>query len=545
MSNPSPVKSVTYEQWRAQVEKDLVAKNPKASFDKSYVLSTPEGIAVQPLYRAEDVAGLESASNLIRATRTAKGGWQWTPLEKPENCPGKDNALDPIGAILLKGAIEKTFAENFDEMAARIKKNPGTRQVAVTASVFHEAGGNAVQELAFALAASVNYIKELVARGFSADEAAKAIRVDFAVGVDFFMEVSKLRAFRLLWASMTEAFGCADKTAFIGCRTAMWDKTIFDHHVNLLRITTQAMSAVVGGCDTLVIRPFDGVDQDPTELGRRMSRNLHDMLADEFSLAQAIDPAGGSYYVEKLTAELAQKAWTLFQDIEAKGGMVAAVKSGQVQALVADAAKAKQKLVDSRRRVFLGTTLQPNLKDKLPSTEPGKCCPSQAEKSSAETAQKLERIRGAEDFETVRIAGDMFAEKNGGKRAQVFLARMGAPKQHKVRADFATGFMSIGGFEIAKGASGFATADEAAQAAAESGAAIAILCSTDDTYAELVPAFAKKLKELAPKTAILVAGAPGENEAAWREAGVNEFINIRSNVRATLTELQKLAGVIA
>ncbi|MDR1789995.1 MAG: methylmalonyl-CoA mutase family protein [Opitutaceae bacterium] len=544
MSTPAPAKAITYTDWRAQVEKDILAKNPKGSFEKSYVAKTSEGIAVQPLYTDADVAGLDAAASFIRASRLPKGGWQWTPLDKPETCPCEDPASDPVAALLLTGSLEKTFAANFDELAARVKNNPGARQAAVTACIYHEAAANAVQELAFALATAVAYTRELAARGIPAETALNAIRTEFAVGVDFFMEVSKLRAYRLLWANVAAAFNASAKTAFIGARTALWDKTVLDHHVNLLRLTTEAMSAVVGGCDTLLIRPFDGVGQEPTELGKRMSKNLHDLLADEFSLAQAMDPAGGSYYVEKLTDELARNAWKLFQDIEAKGGMIAAVKSGYVQSLVAAAAKEKQKLVDSRRRVFLGTTLQPNLKDKPPQTAPKPPCAA-AGQAAAETAEKLVRRRGAEDFETVRAAGDAFAAKNNGQRATVFLARMGPPKQHKARADFSTGFMSIGGFEIAKGASGFASADEAAQAAANSGAPIAILCSTDDTYPELVPAFAKKLKELSPKTAILVAGAPGENEAAWRAAGVNEFINIRSNVRTTLAQLQKLAGVIA
>jgi methylmalonyl-CoA mutase len=376
---------------------------------------------------------------------------------------------------------------------------------------------------------------------------------------------------------MTGAFG-ADAGAqkvFIAARTAAGDKTLYDPHVNLLRVTTQAFSAVVGGADAIDIRPYDEVTGASTELGERLSRNLHVILAEEFSLEHQIDPAGGAWYVEVLTEQLARKAWTLFQEVESRGGMAQAVLAGFPQSLVAKAAEDKQALVDTRRHPILGTTAQPNLREE-PRNAPRagaaavtrrKSVPKSIKSFSAlqvaaakrttlptlriawtqkreagPTAPALRPFRAAGGFETVRRTGDDFLTRTG-KRARVFLARMGPPKQHKARADFAAGFFAIAGFEIDDRKS-FATAEEAAAAAAASGAAIAVLCSTDNTYPQLAPVFARRIKAARPALVVVLAGHPGEREQEFRTAGFDEFIHLRSNVRTTLAQLQRLAGVL-
>jgi methylmalonyl-CoA mutase len=306
-----------------------------------------------------------------------------------------------------------------------------------------------------------------------------------------------------------------------------------------------------------------------------MSRNLHAILAEEFSFEHQIDPAGGAWYVEVLTAQLARKAWTLFQEVESRGGMAQAVLTGFPQSLVAKAAEDKQALVDTRRHPILGTTAQPNLREE-PRNAPRAGAVDRARRKSAPksiksfsalqaaaakrttlptlriawtqkreagpTAPALRLARAAGGFETVRRTGDDFLTRTG-KRARVFLVRMGPPKQHKARADFAAGFFAIAGFEI-DGRKSFATAEEAAGAAAASGAAIAVLCSTDDTYPQLAPVFARRIKAARPALVVVLAGHPGEREQEFRTAGFDEFIHLRSNVRATLAQLQRLAGVL-
>lgn len=488
---------------------------------------------------------------------------------------------DPLGWLLSHGSLPLALTSCFDDLAEGIREagiaGLSARTVGIGAQIWHESGADCVQELAFALATGAEYWRQLRDRDIAPGRIAAHTRLEFAVGVDFFMEIAKLRASRALWSRLARAFG-ADAEArkvFLAARTAARDKTVYDPHVNLLRITTQALSAALGGADAIDIRPFDEISGGPTELGERMSRNLHDILADEFCLAHQIDPAGGSWYVEVLTDQLARRAWGLFQEIEQQGGMAAAVVEGLPQRLVAGAAAGRQALVDTRRSPILGTTVQPDLREE-PRPEPQagpagvtrrRSVPKPIKSFSAlvsaavkrttlptlrvawaqkrdsgPTAVALTPFRAAEGFEAVRRAGDDFLARTGG-RARVFLARIGPAEQHKARADFSSGFFAAGGFEVDDKGS-FATAEEAADSAVASGAAVAVLCSTDGAYPEIAPVFARRIKAARPSLVVILAGHPGEHEAAFRAAGFDDFIHVRSNVRTTLSELQRLAGVL-
>jgi methylmalonyl-CoA mutase len=596
--------SATYADWRATVEQELKG----VPFEKRFVTRTPEGIDVQPLYRREDAAALKLTAALgeppyLRGTRRpGTRAWRWeawtgssehdfSPLPalavalagpKTDSSAGGSLVADPLGWLLSHGSLPMSLACCFDDLVDGMKEaakaGTFTRIAGVGAHIWHECGATAVQELAFALATGAEYWRWLLNCEITPGEIAARTQLSFAVGVDFFMEIAKLRAARVLWAKMTGAFG-ADAGAqkvFIAARTAAWDKTLYDPHVNLLRIITQALSAVVGGADAIDIRPYDEVTGAPTELGARLSRNLHAILAEEFSFENQIDPAGGAWYVEVLTEQLARKAWTLFQEVGKRGGMAKAVLAGYPQSLVARAAEDKQALVNTRRRPILGTTAQPNLREEPRSASPAvapavarrKSVPKSIKSFSAllaaaakrttlptlriawtqkrdsgPTAAALKPFRAAEGFEAVRRAGDDFLTRSG-RRAQVFLAKMGPAKQHKARADFASGFFAIAGFELDDRKS-FATAEEAADAAVASGAAIAVLCSTDDTYPQLAPVFAQRIKAARPALIVVLAGHPGEQEKEFRTTGFDEFIHLRSNVRATLTQLQRLAGVLS
>ena len=594
--------SATYADWRAAVELELKG----VPIEKKLIARTPEGIDVLPLYRREDAAvacpvSVPGESPYLRGTRSPseqKVRWEarthttvydFSPLPalavsiaSAERDSAAVLPADPLGWLLSHGSLPLTLTSCFDDLAEGIKEAEAAglpvRTVGIGAQIWHECGANAVQELAFALATGAEYWRQLLDRGISPAQVAARTQLEFAVGVDLFMETAKLRAARVLWSKLAHAFG-ADAEAqkvFMAARTATWDKTVYDPHVNLLRITTQTLSAILGGADAIDIRPFDEIAGEPTELGERMSRNLHDILAEEFCFEHQIDPAGGSWYVEVLTDQLARRAWGLFQEIEKQGGMAKAVEAGYPQQLVAKAAAEKQAMVDTRRRPILGTTVQPNLREE-PRPEP-KLVPAAGTKrksvpkpiksfsalvaaaakrttlptlrvawtqkrDSGPTVVALHPFRGAEGFEAVRRAGDDFLTRTG-KRARVFLAKIGPPKQHKARADFASAFFAVGGFEI-DGKKSFSTAEEAADAAVASGAAVAVLCSTDETYPELAPVFARRIKTAKPSLSVILAGHPGEREAEFRAAGFDDFIHIRSNVRTTLSQLQRLAGVLS
>jgi methylmalonyl-CoA mutase len=325
--------------------------------------------------------------------------------------------------------------------------------------------------------------------------------------------------------------------------TARWNLTRLDPHVNMLRVTTEALSAVMGGVDALHIAPFDSVSGPGSgeAFSRRIARNVHTLLAGEFGLDGPADPAGGSWCVESLTDELARKAWEIFQGYEALGGLAAALRSGAPQKLVAAAALEKARAAGARRMGLVGTNLFPNLRETP--------LPAAAVMAEVKAAEELKDVitpfrpfRAAAGFEALRDASAAFAARTGA-RPRVFLAKMGPVAQHKARADFAAGFFAPGGFEVSAKAS-FATAEEAARAACESGAQVVVLCSSDETYPELVPAFAKALRLTGSMQTLVQAGLPAEEtmRAVYTVAGVELFIHLRASVEDALANLLKKIG---
>ncbi|MDR0353560.1 MAG: acyl-CoA mutase large subunit family protein [Opitutaceae bacterium] len=514
---------------------------------------------------------------------------------------------DPLGELAARGALPAGIDALYDDLAVWTtwaeKNAPGLATIGVDASLWLEGGGNAVQELAFALAAGVEYLRALVRRGLAPAQIASRLRFTFAIGPQFFMEIAKLRAFRLLWTRAATAFGLepGQTPAKLHARTARWNKTVLDINVNMLRTTTEALSAVLGGVNSLHIAPYDEVMGAPDDFSRRISRNIHTLLAEEFHFTAPNDPAGGSFYIEKLTDELARKAWTLFQEVEKQGGLLAALKTGLPQTQVSGTAKNKTDGLDKRRIGLIGTNLFPNLKEKTPPARPATTPEFAATRAQAIKTRRpatmtlrlkftnfiLEKThhaekeldaaihaaaqgatigqlfaaihsgaqpdapvtpiaprRASESYETLRAASDTYAA-NHGARPRVFVAKMGPVLQHKARADFTAGFFATGGFEMIADET-FDTAEAAAQAAIASGAPIAVLASTDDTYPTLAPAFAKTVKTAKPTLKVILAGAPADEtlKTTYQKAGFDDFIHIRANNRGMLENLLKQLGAL-
>ncbi len=496
---------------------------------------------------------------------------------------------DPLGELAEQGTLPGSLASAYDALATWTKwseKNtPALATVGVNGAVWLEAGGNAVQELAFAIAAGVEYVRALSERGISPASVIPRLRFTFAVGPQFYLEISKFRAFRLLWSRVAQGFGVegAASRVRIHARTNRWNKTVLDPHVNMLRVTTEAFSAVLGGIDSLHIGPFDEVLGGSDEISRRIARNVHTLLSEEFHAIAPADPAGGSWLVEKTTDEFARKAWALFQDVEKQGGLAAALRAGYVQKLIATNAGEKDDAVSKRRLSLVGTNLFPNLKEKpiarsmidlaafaqtraseiksrRPAAPKVSATDFDAMVKAAESGATVGQLasltataadaaiaplafkRAGEGFEALRKAADALAKKNG-VRPKVFLAKIGPVKQHKPRADFSAGFFSVGGFE-ATGKEAFETAEAAAQAAAASGAPVVVLCSTDETYPVLVPAFAAALKAAKPGIVAILAGLPADAATieTYKKAGIDDFIHIRVNVREFLAKLLQQIG---
>ncbi|MDR2780505.1 MAG: acyl-CoA mutase large subunit family protein [Synergistaceae bacterium] len=457
---------------------------------------------------------------------------------------------DPIGAYLVHGSIPKSFPALMDETAETMirlaKKGSSLRTVLLRGAVYHDGGANAVQETAYVMASAIELIYALQERGLDIDDFARAVRFEFEAGSNFFMEIAKLRAARIVWARIAEEFsgGKPDaeslKASIFG-RTSFFTKTIYDPYVNMLRNSTEAFSAVVGGVDGLTVGCFDEAIKPGDEFSRRVARNSQIMLQEEFHLSGPIDPAGGSWYIESLTDSLAGKVWETIQDTQANGGMLACVKSGRVQNAVNEVLKERFKKLATRSDRAVGVNMYPNTAE---TPLAGATCG--ANKKTCAAGGDITPIlphHWTEQFEELRSRTEAYRDKTGDN-AKIFLANMGPVSQHKARADFITGFMEVANFEVLKN-DGFGTTDACADAACDIGADIAVICSTDATYPELAPPLARRIKEKKPSMKVFLAGAPSEEfKQSYIDAGVDDFISVRSNCLAVLSDIQKGKGMM-
>ncbi|MCO5255829.1 MAG: methylmalonyl-CoA mutase family protein [Lentimicrobium sp.] len=457
---------------------------------------------------------------------------------------------DPLSYVLLKGNYHTSREKDLGEVTELVEnygdKLPHFRLITINGHYFHNSGATLTQELAFALASGNEYMALLTSAGIPAGKAAESMIFVFATGGNYFMEIAKLRAARLLWARIVEQYQPASPESAkmrIHSVTANWNKTIYDPYVNMLRTTTEAMSAALGGADMITVLPFDLNYKEPDGFSMRMARNQQIILKEESSLDKVVDPAAGSYYIENLTASLADAAWRLFLEVEEKGGMTEAVQSGFIQNSVAASAAQKNAEIAARRTVMLGTNQYPNMTenmlDKIQTDE---------EEEDAEITdpvpvyKTMEPYRGADAFEDLRLATEIY-ESEEGHRPHVFLLATGNLAMRKARAGFSTNFFGCAGYKVTDNA-GFNTVDEGVKAALEAKADIVVLCSSDEEYADIAPTAARALKAARPEIQVVVAGFPKELVEQLKAAGVDEFIHVRTNVLETLYAFQQKLGVM-
>ena len=425
---------------------------------------------------------------------------------------------------------EKCFAK-IVSLIERTREYKHIRIVTVSAGIFSNAGSTIVEELAFALSAGNDYLARLTDAGVDADTAARKLRFSFSVTSNYFMEIAKFRAARMLWANIVKGYAPAKNCAckmMIHARTADWNQTVYDPYVNMLRGTTEAMSATIAGVHSLEVTPFDAAFENPTEFSKRIARNVELLLKNESHFDQVVDPAGGSYYVENLTHSIAAEAWKLFLEIEEKGGYTAAYKAGFVKERIAASAAAKDKAIATRRQTLLGANQYPNFTEVA-----DKAITAEAVTRKQAEGNTLAPYRGAMAFEEMRLHVD-----RSGKQPKAFMLTCGSLAMARARAQFSCNFFGCAGIRVQDNTF-FKSIEEGAKAALESKAEIVVVCAADDDYAEAAP----KVKELLGGKAILVvAGAPAcmpELEAQ----GITNFINVKSNVLETLKFYLKEMGI--
>ena len=453
--------------------------------------------------------------------------------------------FDPVSYLLVHGEYYISWENDLEEAAYLLgiirEKLPDFKVITINGHYFQNAGSSLVQELAFSLASACEYLACLTNRGLTVDEVAPYIQFSLCIGPNYFMEIAKLRAARLLWTRMVEQYQVKleeSSRLFIHATTALWNKSIYDPYVNMLRTTTEGMSAALGNADSVMILPFDMSYKESDEISRRIARNQQLVLKEESYLDKIVDPAAGSYYIENLTHSIAHHAWEMFKDVEARGGMMESIKSGFIQDEVERSRNQKMTDIALRKTILLGINQYPNLLETMADMV------ENAVESGfpvSSTYKKLAPFRVAAGFEEIRLTTERFVKK-GNKRPTVFLFTMGNLAVLRARAGFATNFFGCAGYEIIDNP-GFTTIDEGVESALSSGAEIVVVCSSDEEYPLIVPEISAKIKAARKPVRIVVAGFPKEYIEIFKSAGVDEFIHLRSNLIETLHDFQNKLGV--
>lgn len=421
---------------------------------------------------------------------------------------------------------------NFHELANLLKRSkpyPNFRCLVVRSHSFVNAGCTTTQELAFTLHKVSDYIEALLAERLTTTEIIDELVLHMAIGGDYFFEIAKLRALRILLDDILEFYQCKPQSIPIISSGSMWSKSFYDPNVNLLRNTSEAMSAILGGCDALMINPHDATYQQPTDFSRRVSLNIANVLKEESYFDKVADPASGSYYIENLTRSLVSSTLSLFREIEAKGGYITAFKNNIIQTKIKEQREKKEKEIGSRKRVFVGTNKYPEASDEhIVSAETLLNC--------AANVDLLPQQRATRIFEEMRSRTiDHF--KHTGNIPEVYLACFGNLAMRKARATFASDFFATAGFEIL-GEYFNHDVIQLANDAANSNADIVVLCSSDDDYANDAVQFAESLRSINENKILVLAGYPETLIESLKAAGFDEFIYVRSNAVEVLTAMQ-------
>jgi methylmalonyl-CoA mutase len=563
------------------------------------------------VYHLEDLAQLLRGVDLAATPIALEAGAAFLPTAAllvahwrragiaPDQARGAFNA-DPLAVLARDGElpipIEDALAQMAELAVWTARHCPHATSVRVGSAPYHHAGATAVQDIAFAVATGIDYLRSMEAAGLTVESAARQILFSFSLGTHHFLAIAKLRAARLLWSRVVEACGgsAAAGAMRIHARTSKRVLTRRDPYVNILRNTSALFAAVLGGCETITSVPFDAAVGLPSDFSRRVARNTPLVLQEEGHLHRVIDPAGGSWYLDSVTEKIAGMAWELLQEIESQGGMTPLLKQGWVLHEIDSAFAIREQNIARRKEGITGVSDFVDAaqnRDALAPPDPrvlrdaaslrvaglrrenpalhrlaGKASGAEdrfdaaiaAAAAGASLGQLAETLGFhrldcpritplaphpfAQPFEELRDASDRWRETQG-RRPTVFLAKFGSAAHHTARASYARGFFEAGGFAV-NGEQAFDDPQSAAKAFAESQAKIAVICSSDKLYPQVVPGAAAALKANGARTVVL-AGNPGSQQDAWQQAGVDRFIFIKCDVMATLRELLQEEGVLS
>ncbi len=576
-SHLSEFPPVSTEQWE-----HIIRENVKgAEYASKMIWHPEEGLAVKPYYRAEDLAGLQfldAAPGDFPYVRSARVTGDWLIREDfdiadPEEanraaCSAIAAGTEEIAfhhsklesssdlALLLVNldAVPVHFAglsqAAFELLIERLKIRPheasvstdldpladlgrsaeivrnspaGFRPFVIHADEFQEYAAGVIEEVGFVLSEAVDFVAEMQARGLGVDRIASSLSFSFATGPEFFVQIAKLRAFRMVWAKAVEIFGGTHKAGMapIHTRTAHWNKTIYDPHVNILRATTEVVSAILGGADSISCAPFDECYRQPDEDSRRLARNTQIVLKQEALLSRVADPLGGAYFVEVMTNSIASKAWKLLQELETAGGYQKALTACVIASVLDRRTSSREQAVDRRRRVLTGTNRFAD--------------PSEKALGRVDVLRIDSMPRAAQAFEALRLRTEQFIQHTGDQ-PRILLAEIGDARMRGARSQFACDFLACAGFSTS------IQQFEQAERIADSDADLIVLCSSDAEYLPIAGQLLPILRDRGSHTTVIIAGNPDTAEQL-RQLGVADFIHLRSNAVEILASLQQLIGI--
>ena len=484
---------------------------------------------------------------------------------------------DIVNHLALHGFLPCSMEQLLDEIALVTKQvlaqKLSLKTILIDSTVWNENGDSAVGDLCLTASVIVFYVEELKKRGLTPDDIFQQMTFIMAVKTDIFLEIAKLRSARYLFAKLAEAYEVKPENAkmMIHVQTSLYTKTIYDPWVNILRTSTEAFSAVVGGCDSLQITPFDATLGKPDDFSNRIALNQHHILLEEARLNAVNDPAGGSYYVENLTFELSQKAWDYFLAIEQQEGIIPCLTRGLIQDKAEESHVSRLKNIETRKDSIVGTSTFPNLREKklpkqsVPHPKPQSICANKEqipmqyellldridqfsldnfcrlyrEDEPSSLIHKMPKRRRSTTFEEIRTLVEKI-----NPRPACFVVNIGNVTSNKARVDFAISVFEPAGF-LTETNEGFPDLREAINFVINSPARYIVISSTDDQYPEIIPKFAKTVKENAPDKIIILAGYPKDHLTNFTKAGVDFYIYLRCNIVFTIQEILRRAGEIS
>lgn len=451
--------------------------------------------------------------------------------------------FDPLSDLMRTGKCQKDEESDFKtahQLIGAAQQLPMLRVIGLNGHYFTNAGASIVQEMAFTLSMGSEYLTRLTDMDLLIGQVAPRLKFNLAVGSNYFMEIAKLRAYRLLWAKIVNAYGLFDAMngrMYIHATNASWNLSLYDSYVNMLRTTTGSMSALLGGVDSFTVLPFNTIFEETTAFSERIARNQQLVIKEESYFNKISDPAGGAYYIENLTKSLVDEAWKLFLQLDESGGFVANLKNGNIQEMIGETAAKRNLNIATRKEVLLGTNQYPNGEERITRDQDESIFQADDQTHPGAIIQTLKTYRGAQAFELMRYKTDKYSRTHPRPKAWMF--SFGDLTMRKARAGFASGFFACAGYDIVDN-HGFETIEQGMEACRTAKPDIVVICSSDEDY----ETYALEIfNSLAREYIVVLAGYPAKLVPQLKAAGMEHFIHMRSNVLETLHEFQIKLGI--